>query len=172
MIPFHAIKCNTIQCNCLKRFLAGTDDYRRDRLKIIPELIEAPYAIRLLTTKDAELQIHYDGWLETKYFSHHDDNGCPLWEVNIDFLGNSAIRSMASLVKRCLTGIKADFALVISNPDEPEAILGLWRFDHVNVSHYPTLPDRFDAVEESADVARAYELVQTVSQRRLVMTST
>lgn len=147
----------------LKRFLAGDDDYRRNRLKIIPELVEAPYPIRLLCSKDAELQIHSDGWLETTYYSHCD--GCPTWEVNVDCMGNSAIRGMALLIKRYLVGIKADFALVISHPDEVGAVLGMWRFDHLNVNQYPTLPDRYEGLDESVDVVRANQLVKEASRR-------
>ena len=152
-----------------QRFLAGDDDYRRNRLKIIPELVEAPYPIRLICSKDAELQIHSDGWLETSYHSHCAD--CPIWEVNVDCMGNSAIRGMASLIKRYMVGIKADFALVISHPDdEVGAVLGLWRFDHLNVSQYPTLPDRYEGLDESVDVARANHLVKEASRRGLIAT--
>jgi len=152
----------------LKRFLAGNDKYRQERLKILPEFVDAPYAIRLLASKDTELQIHYDGWLETKYYIHSD--GCPIWEMNLDFMGNSTIRGMASFVKRYLSSINADFALVISYPNEPQGVLGLWRFDHINVNEYPSLPDRYEGTEESSDIVRVHHLVQEASQRVLVTT--
>ncbi len=146
--------------------MVGDDDYRRDRLKIIPELVEAPYPIRMIASKNKELQIHSTGWLETNYYSHCDE--CPIWEMNVDCMGNSAIRGMASLVRRYLSGMKADFALVISHPDELGAVLGLWRFDHLDVNQYPTLPDRYEGTDESVDATRAYQLVQEASQRVLV----
>lgn len=131
-----------------------------------------------MAPKDAEIPVYHPGFIETSYYSSHEPHtdDCPIWEVTLDLLGNSAIRGMASLVKRYLGSMSVDFGLVLSKPDgqkedEPECILGLWRLDHINVSQYPTLPDRFETTggtTESMDVARASLLVAEASKRVLV----
>jgi hypothetical protein len=82
--------------------LSGTDEYRKDRLKIMPEIVEAPYPIHLLAPKGTELRVETP-FLPTTY-RHHDAAGdrCPILEVTLDFLGNATMRGMASLVKRYL----------------------------------------------------------------------
>jgi hypothetical protein len=80
-------------------------------------------------------------------------------EATLDCMTSRAIRSMASLVKRYLHVLAIDIAVVVAAPDnqsepEPSACLGLWRFNHIDVSMCPHLPDRYEN-EESPDAARA-----------------
>jgi hypothetical protein len=122
-----------------------------------------------------ELAIQNDGLLETNYHHyHHDDTALlqPLLEVTLDLMGNATIRGMSSLIKRYLGSMSVDFCVILSKPvgqiqDEPEACLGLWRLDHVDVSQHLTLPDRFSSMDgesssstnADADAIRAQLLV-------------
>jgi len=154
----------------LKRFLSGPDEYRRARMKLMPEITEAPYAVRLLAPKGSEITLEKPNFLATSY-RLHDVAGklLPIMECTLDFMGNSTMRGMASLVKRYLSSISIDFALVIGTPDEqkekePECILGLSRMHHIDVTQYPSLPDRFETEgcsEETVDSIRASLLVKT-----------
>jgi hypothetical protein len=159
--------------------LTGDDAYRKERLKIVLEFVQAPYPVKLLAPKGAEIPVFRPGLVDTVYHppSHEPIlDECPVWEVTLDFLGNSAIRGMASIVKRYLSSMSVDFGLVLSKPqgqteDEPEAVLGLWRFDKIVVDQYPTLPSRFEAAgatEESRDAARANVLLKEASKSMLV----
>jgi hypothetical protein len=148
--------------------LSGTDEYRKDRLKIISEIVEAPYPIRLLAPKGKEIQVERP-FLPTTYRQHDAiGNLCPILEVTLDMLGNATIRGMASLVKRYLNSISLDLAVIVTRPDgqtegdEPEACLGLWRMSHIDVTQYPTLPDRFET-DGCSD-----ELVQAIRANILV----
>jgi hypothetical protein len=153
--------------------LNGSDEYRKERLKIMPEFVEAPYAIRLMVPKGAELIIERPNFLATTY-RVHDVAGklCPIMECTLDFMGNSTMRGMASLVKRYLAGISLDFALVIGTPwnqeeKDVECILGLCRMHHMDVTKYPNLPDRFETEgcsEETVDSIRASLLVKKTAE--------
>ena len=161
--------------------MTGDDDYRKKRLKIVFALVEAPLPVKLLAPKDAEITIFHQGFLETFYHSSHEPNtdDCPICEVTLDLMSTSGIRGMASIVKRYLSSMSVDLGLVLSKPDgqteeEPEAVLGLWRFDHIDIGKYPSLPNRFEtagSTEESGDVLRAELLVEQVSKRMLVHVS-
>lgn len=76
---------------------------------------------------------------------------------------------MAGIVKNNLKLLKIDVAVVISKPygqkeDEPIACLGLWRFDHIDVSGCPKLPDRWSLEAkkqgQSSDFIRASRIMQ------------
>jgi hypothetical protein len=134
-----------------------------------------------------EVALQNNGIVETTYRLHNSSNSaggdthtlCPVFEVTLDFMGNSTIRGMASLVKRYLPGMSVDFCAILSKPvgqteDEPEACLGLWRLNHIDVSQYATLPDRFSThgrSQETANVLRASLLIKSAeleSSRHLV----
>lgn len=79
---------------------------------------------------------------------------CAHLEATLDCMTSRTIRSMASLVKTYLSAISIDVAVTIAAPDnqtegEPSACLGLWRFNHIDVSACPQLPDRFVAEAKS-----------------------
>jgi hypothetical protein len=133
------------------------------------EIVEAPYPIRLLAPKGKEIQVERP-FLPTTYH-RHDVVGdlCPILEVTLDMLGNATIRGMASLVKRYLSGISLDLAAIVTAPDgqtegdEPEACLGLWRMNHIDVTQYPRLPDRFETdgcSDETVQAIRAHILLK------------
>jgi hypothetical protein len=160
----------------------------------MPELVVAPYPVRLMAPTGKEIAIQNDGLVETNYCHHHvtnnDDTNLlqPLLEVTLDLMGNATIRGMASLIKRYLGSMSVDFCIILSKPvgqtqiqedDEPEACLGLWRLDHVDVSQHLRLPDRFStdgcsgqesSTDADADAIRARLLVTSarMSSKSLV----
>ena len=170
----------------VQRFLSGDDNYRKSRLKIIPAIVDAPYVIRSMAPKNSVLTIQRNGLLDTIYHMHETKGSQrPIVEVTLDLMGTRAIRGMAALVKRYLTTMSVDFAAIISKPDgqvkdEPQACLGLWRFDHIDVTNCPDLPDRFcdeaavaaasaknlggEKRESHPDILRASQLMQLAEQ--------
>jgi hypothetical protein len=97
---------------------------------------------------------------------------CAQLEATLDCMTSRAIRSMAGLVKRYLHILSIDVAVVIGKPDgeegenEPGACLGLWRFNHIDVSECPHLPDRCVVEAHSqpeADVLRASRAIGALS---------
>lgn len=96
---------------------------------------------------------------------------CAQLEATLDCMTSRAIRSMAGLVKRYLHILSIDVAVVIAKPDgveedEPSACLGLWRFNHIDVSECPQLPDRYKVEAHSqpeADVLRASQAIGALS---------
>jgi hypothetical protein len=145
-------------------------------MKMMPQIIDAPYAVRLLAPSGSEITIEKPNLLATTY-RVHDVAGklCPVMECTLDFMGNATMRGMASLVKRYLSSISIDFALVIGTPDdqtekEVECIIGLCRMDHMDVMTYPKLPDRFETEgcsEQTVDSIRASLLVKTAKMQSL-----
>lgn len=141
-------------------------------------LVQAPLPVKLLAPKDAEITIFYEGFLDTIYHSSHEPStdDCPIWEVTLNLMSTSAIRGMASIVKRYLSSMSVDLGLVLSKPDgqvedEPEVVLGLWRFDHMDISQFPSLPNRFEtagSTAERGDALRARLLVEQASKRMVV----
>eukprot|EP00934_Nitzschia_sp_Nitz4_P006061 Nitzschia sp. Nitz4//scaffold381_size12975//10635//12625//NITZ4_008990-RA/size12975-snap-gene-0.4-mRNA-1//1//CDS//3329549904//6051//frame0 len=160
----------------LKRFLGGDDGYRREHLKVLSEFVEAPYPVRFMLQTSQEVTVHMDGLVDTKY-KIHDAHGAnkPVFELVVDFMKSSASRGMTSMVTRHLKSISIDLAFVISKPigsteEEPEALLGLWRFHKIKINQYPELPDRFASnqqSEELAEEARANYFATQASQRML-----
>jgi hypothetical protein len=128
-----------------------------------------------MAPKGRELVVQRSDLINTTYNLHQatlSASNKKIWpslEVTLDLMGNRPIRGMASLVKRYLKFISVDLAAIISKPegqeqDEPEACLGLWCFNHIDVAKCPDLPDRFDgdALSENdhPDVIRANRLVK------------
>jgi hypothetical protein len=163
----------TLTCVYAQRFLNSDDAYRKARLKLMPELVEAPYPVRLMAPKGKELVVHRPGLIDTIYYAH-DVAGdlCPTWEVTLDLMGTPAIRGMATIVKRYLKSMSVDFAAIISKPegqkeDEPEACLGLWRMNHLDLAQAADLPDRFAAegcCDETIHAIRASILIESANE--------
>ena len=138
----------------LKDFLAKNDDYRNERFKFIPAVVEGPMAVKILAPPKKERVIHGQVIsLDWKKYDKEVDpvSGQPLQpliSVTVDCVSNSAIRKMANIVKKYLASLTLDLALVISAPpncvnsdaDEHKACLGLFRFEKVDVSSCPNFP--------------------------------
>lgn len=84
-------------------------------------------------------------------------------------MANRAMRGMASLVKRYLSSISVDVAVTIDKPDgqvedELSACVGMWRFDMIDVSSCPKLPERMELGRSiRADTVRASMLMQCMN---------
>lgn len=167
-----------------QRFLNDDDDeYRNQRLKMIPVVAEGPLAVRLLAPPKKELVISCAN-LPVTWRMHEastDSRGkmlCPVVEMELDCVSSRAIRGMAGILKRNLSSLCIDVAFTISSPidqdleeekeDEPQACLGLFRFDHIDVEQCSKFPDRFACYEE-ADSARSAKLDPDVSRASKIM---
>ena len=126
----------------MQRFLSGTDEYRNKRLKIIPSLVDGPYIIKTLTPPAKEMVCGCESlpltW--TKHDANPGRGHCLALELVLDCVTFRSVRTAAGLLKRNLTSICMDVAIVVSTPDgqsdeEPQACLGMWRFDRIG--RYP-----------------------------------
>lgn len=143
-----------------KRFFNGTDEYRDARLKMLPSLVDAPRPVKMLAPPKTERTIACALLPTTwkKYDSRVLPDGRilqPCLELELDIMTNRAMRSMASILKRYIDTIALDLALVVERPDgstteEPKAVLGLVRFDHIDISSCSELPPR-DEYESQED---------------------
>lgn len=138
----------------IKRFFLGDDAYRNARLKILPSLVDGPLPIKIIAPPKKELTVSCNA-LPSKWIFHNKQtlaNGTvlqPILEMEIDVISNSTIRGISAMLKRYIRLIALDLAAVIHTPDgqteqEPEACLGLWRFDHIDVLTCPPLSTRQD----------------------------
>ena len=135
---------DSLQTKGLKRFLRGSDQYRNLRLKLVPSLIDAPRAVKLVAPPKREFTVSrsilpvywkkYPAEERTVEESFHDDEYeddtstgtprstskmfChPLLECRLDCLSVRAMRLMASIVKNNLHRMTIDVALVIGQPN-------------------------------------------------------
>ena len=172
---FVSIVCSYFLLCLNQRFLNGDASYRNDRLKMIPSLVDGPMPIRMLAPPKKEKVVNCD-WMPIVWSQRDEEVGpdgsrlYPILEATLDCMTSRPIRSMAGLVKKYLHLLSVDAAIVIGTPNhlpdaEPSACLGLWRFNHIEISMCPHLPDRYqveakcqvghDDVVIAADVQRA-----------------
>ena len=166
-----------------QRFLNGDTDYRNDRLKMIPSLVDGPMPIRMMAPPKREKVVNCD-WMPIIWNQRDEEISpdgnilCPILEATLDCMTSRPIRSMAGLVKKYLHLLSVDAAIVIGTPErqvepEPSACLGLWRFNHIDISLCPHLPDRYQVEVKSnssgdedlaiaADIQRASIAIQTM----------
>lgn len=155
----------------LKQFLNGDDEYKSQRLKMLPYVVDGPYPIRVMAPPKREITVHCD-MLPTKW---HQSSGRtlrggrylhPCLELELDLMANKTMRGFASLVKRYLVKMSVDVAVIVQKPDlqeeeEGSACLGMWRFDKVDVSQCPNLPERLELGRSvKADTLRATMLMK------------
>uniref|UniRef100_A0A7S2YC98 Protein ENHANCED DISEASE RESISTANCE 2 C-terminal domain-containing protein n=1 Tax=Entomoneis paludosa TaxID=265537 RepID=A0A7S2YC98_9STRA len=168
----------------LKRFLKESDDYRNERLKFIPAVVDGPMAVRVLAPPKKERVIHGQVIPITWHLYDREVNPKtgqvlhPVVSASMDCLSSGAVRNLAGLVKKYLVTMTLDLALVIGAPstleahqknkrkgnnnvhddtdNEPKACLGLFRFEHVDVNTCPAFPEFVDKLqEEEHDLKRA-----------------
>ena len=102
---------------------------------------------------------------------------CPTMCLTLDLISNATIRGLVGIFKRNMHRMTVDFACIICSGDEndPSAILGLWRMDHLVGEEYPLLPDRYseeDKDPEKADSIRGSLLIQRMSQSQVQLQET
>lgn len=130
-------------------------------------------AVKILAPPKKEFPVHSEGFLPVSWVKHGEEfkgerKLSIALEAELDCVSSKAMRGMAAIVKRNLSSLAIDCAVVIGQPldkqvEEPQACLGLWRFDHIDVAKCPRLPDRF-ATEasrrgQSPDTIRASMVV-------------
>jgi hypothetical protein len=155
----------------LKRFLNGNDEYKDLRLKMLPYVVDGPYPIKVLSPPKKEVTINC-ALLPTKWHQHEGETRTdgrylyPCLELELDLMATKVMRGFASLVKRYLSKMLVDVAVTIDKPDlqqeeELSACIGMWRFDKVDISHCPNLPNRLSGRSSvQADTIRASILMQ------------
>lgn len=130
---------------------------------MIPSLVDGPMPIRMLAPPKREKVVNCD-WMPIVWNQHDQVIGpdgnvvmYPVLEATLDCMTSRPIRSMAGLVKKYLHLLSIDAAIVIGTPEhqlepEPSACLGLWRFNHIDISMCPFLPDRYQAEVKSTAI--------------------
>ena len=154
-----------------QRFLAGDNEYKDLRLKILPSVLDGPLPIRYMAPPKQELIINSSA-LATTWRQVDGTTGPggtylhPCLEVEVDLVSDRVVRGMSNLVKRYLQGIVVDVALAIGKPalqkeDELGACLGLWKYEKVDLSSCPKMPERLNLMSPvRADTIRASMLMQ------------
>eukprot|EP00549_Striatella_unipunctata_P019152 CAMPEP_0118708048 /NCGR_PEP_ID=MMETSP0800-20121206/21621_1 /TAXON_ID=210618 ORGANISM="Striatella unipunctata, Strain CCMP2910" /NCGR_SAMPLE_ID=MMETSP0800 /ASSEMBLY_ACC=CAM_ASM_000638 /LENGTH=655 /DNA_ID=CAMNT_0006611099 /DNA_START=225 /DNA_END=2195 /DNA_ORIENTATION=- len=134
----------------MKRFLLGSDEYRKNRFKFLPCLVDGPRAMRLLAPPQKETAI----WGVEMKWIFHEGNGteAPMLEVVVDCVSNGLVRRLARLMRRHVHKMTMDMAIVIDSQDghdqhEASACLGLFRLDQINLDDCPRLPEKSDTEE-------------------------
>lgn len=147
----------------LKRFLMGDDEYKNKRAKLVPYIVDAPLAIRMIKPKPIEITIHGDRhpltWSSVPKCvdpTTGERTASALLECDVDLLSSSPIRKIINIVRPHLPKITIDIAMVISKPwgsviEEPSCCLGVWRIDKVDFESCAVFPQSRKSVEEAAD---------------------
>jgi hypothetical protein len=143
---------------------------------MIPSLVDGPLPIRVLAPPKREKVVNCD-WMPIVWNQHEKVIGpdgnvsmYPVLEATLDCMTSRPIRSMAGLVKKYLHLLSIDAAIVIGTPEhqqepEPSACLGLWRFNHIDISLCPLLPDRYQE-EAKSKVADDEDIVMAADIQR------
>ena len=143
---------------------------------MIPSLVDGPLPIRMMAPPKREKVVNCD-WMPIVWNQHDQEIGpdgntlyYPVLEATLDCMTSRPIRSMAGLVKKYLHLLSIDAAIVIGTPEhetevEPSACLGLWRFNHIDISLCPQLPDRYQ-VEAKSSATDSEDIVMVADIQR------
>ena len=158
----------------LKRFFAGDLEYQRERLKIVPVVVKAPYVVKMVAPNSCEMILHTPRHPVTIKKVHKSEDPFTgkkseaLMEVDIDFYTNAAFGRIINIVFPHLGSITIDVALVIQAPcdaqgnaaAEPSACLGVWRIDKVDFLSCAQLPEQpIEVVEkEIKDIMKSFAI--------------
>jgi hypothetical protein len=91
------------EVKAIKRFINGDDEYRKYRLKVLPSVTEAPFAIRVIAPAKKELIVHctYVPCTWRKHEASKDPRTgktlAPLLEVEVDCMSDKWVRSIVNL---------------------------------------------------------------------------
>lgn len=138
---------NKVGLSLLKRYMSAeeSDDFRNNRLKLIPNIVEGPWVVKSAVGKTPAI---IGNKLTTTYY-----RGKNFFEVNID-VGSSYIASgIWGLVSSYVTSLVIDLGLVIQAnevEDLPEHIFGVIRVVHVDLAgnYIKEIPDSYVDVPE------------------------
>lgn len=131
----------TKQEKTLARWLLGDDQYKTDRLKLIPNVVEGPWIVKKLvagtpTIIGKKLPINYQ-------YVPKEGSRQAFFECNLD-VGNSteAAKKIVSVCRRYMTALTVDIGFVIegTTPDElPEQMMGAIRIHKIDSEKAPTV---------------------------------
>ena len=125
----------------LAKWLMGDDEYKTDRLKLIPNVADGPWIVRNLVPNTPaiigkKLPITYT-------YNPQEGSKQDFLECNLD-VGNStkAAQKIVSVCRRYMTALTVDIGFVIEgkNEDElPEEMMGAIRIHHLDSVYAPTI---------------------------------
>jgi len=127
------------------QFVAGDDEYRDARFKIIPRVFEGPWFVRHTVgkgNKAAKLA-------EQIELAYH--NGPHYFEVGINVSESAFGNKILGVVKQNISNISIDLAFIIegvTTAELPERVLGALRFHNLDVPNAPVLPNACDQAKD------------------------
>lgn len=119
---------------CVARFLAGTDDVRNGKFKLIPRIAEGSWVIKQSV---GTTPVILGRKLSTQY--HRGSN---YMEVDIDIGSSTVAASVVNLVYGATKSLVIDMAVLFEGQAEdelPEQLLGTVRLDHMDLGTAPWL---------------------------------
>jgi len=160
----------------VKRFIKGDAEYRNKRLKIYPVFREGPMAVRMLFYPPSKQFCIWGTmlpviWNDQKPTTTQVGQKKSLViEACVDVVSNRLARSTAQLIGSSLKNIDMDIAVVIGTPDhqeekEPEACIGYYRYDHVDLQTCSRLPPKSntESIMEASTLRNTLEQVSVAA---------
>jgi hypothetical protein len=122
-------------------FLMGDDDYKNERLKIVPNVIQGPWVVKsVVGGKPAiigkKMPVQY-------FYQPADGNQAAYLECDFDIVASSAARGILSVVRSYTSILTLDLGFVIQSnkTDElPEQMLVAPRMHGIDPFSAPSLP--------------------------------
>jgi len=116
----------------LKKFCSDevTDEWRNNRFKLIPQIVEGPWLVKKITPSNVPALI--GNKLTTKYFK-----GPNYFEIDVDITSSTAANSIWSVIHKTLASLVIDLAFLIQGNEVtelPEALFGTVRISKVTLS--------------------------------------
>ena len=148
------VNADSEETTILRDFLLGTDDYRDERLFIVPQLVDAPLPVKAIAPSKAEILVRSKKVLSCWHKSPSgtadkdevdvDQKKVPLYpalELELDLIASRAIRNVVGVVSRHLHRISLDVACVIYDKDKQTSVcLTCFCFDHIDMTSCPSFP--------------------------------
>eukprot|EP00635_Sarcinochrysidales_sp_CCMP3193_P000575 CAMPEP_0118906414 /NCGR_PEP_ID=MMETSP1166-20130328/10138_1 /TAXON_ID=1104430 /ORGANISM="Chrysoreinhardia sp, Strain CCMP3193" /LENGTH=998 /DNA_ID=CAMNT_0006845723 /DNA_START=1 /DNA_END=2997 /DNA_ORIENTATION=- len=119
-----------------ERFIDGDDNYRDNRLKMIPRVVEGNWIVRRAVGGGNNAAKLAEG-IKLTYFSGPD-----YFEVDVDIVGSPLARRILSVARSATSTLVLDLAFVIEGVERrelPERILGAVRIHRVDPDKAPLL---------------------------------
>ena len=111
-----------------KFFFGDSDEYRNDRFKFIPKVVEGNFAIKMAVKDTPTLMGH-----KLQQYYHRTEH---YFEIDCDLGSSSVARNVTGLVLGYARSLEIHMALVLEGRKEdelPEVIMGTCSADHVDV---------------------------------------
>jgi hypothetical protein len=130
-----------LEAGILRDFLLGTDEYRNERLVVVPQIVDAPLPVKMIAPRKTEIVVKAQLVPSCWYRSEDCDDLCPALELELDMIASSAIRNVVGIVSRHVHRISLDLACLIYDNDKKSAVcLTCFCFDHIDMTSCPSFP--------------------------------